>query len=881
MINHHKQQQDRRSVDIETGKRRRSRQQMLHTLPSWSSCESSSSSSDDDENTYNNVFSSSSNLSSVLDCYDQQIIEPPLQPTNGCATTMNHSQSYPTICPSNSSSSNSSCYSVASSPSMISLPNSIISSTSSKASTTTTTALEYYKIWGISISPRLYHILESIVKLFSSSSIRISLAILIYVGIPIIFFRTIFFASNLSDYAVTLWTFWDGMFSISSIAVAFGALFGACIYAEWVALRPSTTDLYSTNSPLSPSSILQSLSPSFCNNNSNNIMSSPDGSPFYNFDMSHNNNSSTITPNPKWLSKEGASRKFSDDFFDHAAFLINNNNGNGSSDSTDFTTTSYTETDLPEDVCPGNDRCIITATINSIHRYVHARRERMFHVIFHINLWFFLIMLGVIGPNALVWPSWYWHPFLWGRYSVYSPYSLAPAIQNVITDTESLNALTYHGGSRTNDKLPLNLTTDEWDTLSTGVLSSNNLDDIYYVGKGIHYAKERSGGIIITVLARNVIDYIDPFQLNVESLVPFFSNVAVVIFENDSDDGSREKFKAWRDQAQGYTVDLMECEGVIDCRLKKKHRDDVRQTAFDKSSAIGDMHKFRQHVVDYITTNPKYDDFSHMIVLDVDLGVSFSPLGILHSLGSKPNNPVASSGRQPFPTSFGTLITPYDINAFRPIETRQNQGLQAFHKSFCGIMSKGDRWRNECEALCPTKLIQIMLADRIGSNGDLYPVESAFNGAVLYPLNVVRSSHAKYDAGDDGQRCEHIGFNLSLKRPMFVNKKWVMNLSPGNPGGESGKRAKQTADRITFNPILAGTVFMLHLLPLAVFILAFMTLGLYVLHPIVLRLVWPVAGLFSKVVFAQSKVRQQQRRRKPFSGSALPESPRKGLRYDI
>ena len=43
--------------------------------------------------------------------------------------------------------------------------------------------------------------------------------------------------------------------------------------------------------------------------------------------------------------------------------------------------------------------------------------------------------------------------------------------------------------------------------------------------------------------------------------------VTVVVFENDSEDGSRAAFRAWAERAT-YKVDLMECEEAAECKLK-------------------------------------------------------------------------------------------------------------------------------------------------------------------------------------------------------------------------------------------------------------------------------------------------------------------------
>ena len=89
----------------------------------------------------------------------------------------------------------------------------------------------------------------------------------------------------------------------------------------------------------------------------------------------------------------------------------------------------------------------------------------------------------------------------------------------------------------------------------------------------------------------------------------------------------------------------------------------------------------------------------------------------------------------------------------------------------------------------------IQSANDVSSHHDQpYEVVSAFNGLTVYPLDLIRQrgSKARYDAGDDGQRCEHVGFHLSLGRNMFVNPKWSMNLKPSKPGGPTGLRAIKT-----------------------------------------------------------------------------------------
>ena len=43
-----------------------------------------------------------------------------------------------------------------------------------------------------------------------------------------------------------------------------------------------------------------------------------------------------------------------------------------------------------------------------------------------------------------------------------------------------------------------------------------------------------------------------------------------------------------------------------------------------------------------------------------------------------------------------------------------------------------------------------------------WPALSAYNGAALYPIKEIVRTGARYDAGGDGQRCEHVGFHLAI-----------------------------------------------------------------------------------------------------------------------
>jgi hypothetical protein len=461
---------------------------------------------------------------------------------------------------------------------------------------------------------------------------------------------------------------------------------------------------------------------------------------------------------------------------------------------------------------------------------------------------FFSLSVSITSQLQIIQPSWIWNPALWmGRYKVYLPSDLQPALQGLCLDGGISNSKISSIGDTQQDATspsasnaspadtPLCLSENSWNVLSAGALSSKNTEDVETVLNGLRYVKDQSGGIVINVMSRDTIDAIEPLRQNIEGLLPLFPKLSVLVFENDSVDGSREAFKKWGQEAKGYNVDVMECPETAGCKFGESHRYDATEaTDYFRSSAIGNMAKYRQRMVDYLVSNTKYDDYSHMIVIDLDLGISFSPLGILHSLGKMPDNPVASSGRQVWPGSFGTLVPPYDFSAFRPFVTEQNSHIVNLHNKFCALMPPGDRWRNQCDAVSPMQLMMILSHDRAASK-ELYRVESAFNGGSIYPIKLIRESHAQYDDGEDGQRCEHIGFNLSLKKPMYVNPKWDFHISPTKPGGPTGVRALKNIIRIVLTPQLSTMILFQNIGCMILLVFSVMSIGMHLIYPLCLK----------------------------------------------
>ena len=425
--------------------------------------------------------------------------------------------------------------------------------------------------------------------------------------------------------------------------------------------------------------------------------------------------------------------------------------------------------------------------------------------------------LQMVAPHLI------WNPFIWGRYRVYLPDGMSGILEGACLDGDVLGSDNPNSGnpnssdvveSSLRPNLPLCLSERAWNELSSGRLSSHDQNDVSTVERGLRYLRNESGGLVVNVLARDVVDSIPALKKNMDGIASLFpshdgtrrSGLSLVVFENDSTDGTREAFLKWSDEESGrpggprYTVDIMGCgPRSPDCKLGIVDRYDVPLTTLT-ASGVGRLGEFRQVLMEYVLGKEEYRDFSHMVVLDADLGVSISPLGLLHTLGLENGRiardyVVASSSVQVWPGTLGTITPPYDFSAFRPLKGESNRKVRDLHRRFCELMPAGDRWRNLCDASSPMQFFMIQWANDFVNHHDRpYEVTSAFNGLTMYPLRLIRErgEMARYDAGDDGQRCEHIGFNLSLRKTMYVNPKWKMNLRPDRPGGPSGLQATKT-----------------------------------------------------------------------------------------
>ncbi len=181
---------------------------------------------------------------------------------------------------------------------------------------------------------------------------------------------------------------------------------------------------------------------------------------------------------------------------------------------------------------------LLTVLYNGRLEVRTLRRERglMFKLCLVLGVGLVVTQYGQ-GYLVQAHPNWWWHPFmhLWGWKAVETD-ELAPALRGVCVE---------QGGS-------MCLSDRAWATLSGGALSPQRSEDVGAVGAGVRLAHGSS--LVVAALARDIFDSVPHFRKNVEALVPFFKSVEAVIFENDSNDGTREALLQWAASASGYQV---------------------------------------------------------------------------------------------------------------------------------------------------------------------------------------------------------------------------------------------------------------------------------------------------------------------------------------
>ena len=267
--------------------------------------------------------------------------------------------------------------------------------------------------------------------------------------------------------------------------------------------------------------------------------------------------------------------------------------------------------------------------------------------------------------------------------------------------------------------------------------------------------------MVFCILCRDMTEKVSLLQRRVTLTCRSFNDYAVVIFENDSEDNTRQLLKQWQSSDPQH-VHLLECPEAADCRLKQ-----LKMYTYGNLSAsrMRRMADFRNRYVNY--TKKNFSDFDYAIVLDGDTQGPWSVDGIAHTIGQREQpqwDVVAAMAQASFPGTFGTHMIMNDALAYVGDD---NAKLVAQD----GAMKKID--------------FALRVFDHSRRPGEpMYAVRSAFNGMAIYRLPA-------FFAGSYGtDECEHIGKHETMAAAgygrIFINP--ALLLYTGAQGAPINRR---------------------------------------------------------------------------------------------
>lgn len=248
-------------------------------------------------------------------------------------------------------------------------------------------------------------------------------------------------------------------------------------------------------------------------------------------------------------------------------------------------------------------------------------------------------------------------------------------------------------------------------------------------------ARMAQESVVICGLARNISDNFEKIKARIETTGSLFKNYTVLIFENDSHDGTRTLLEGWAQV--NARIKLLSIPGVKNGKLNLPHMHSYGATSLKR---IEKMTYFRNIYLDEVKKN--YRDYNYMLVVDMDIKGPWNDEGIAHSVAHDNWDAIASLGLLNRFGTAGKKLILYDVLAHIPhgehiqlqVDDSMIRSMSYAYNESISALSKGD---------------------------PLVRVRSAFGGMALYKIPSILK--AKYEP----IRCEHIGLHEQMARHGF------------------------------------------------------------------------------------------------------------------
>ena len=210
-----------------------------------------------------------------------------------------------------------------------------------------------------------------------------------------------------------------------------------------------------------------------------------------------------------------------------------------------------------------------------------------------------------------------------------------------------------------------------------------------------------------------------------------FKDYRVVLFENDSKDGTKKILKDW--QTSNSKVNVI-----------------TKDFANIKRPSLGFLATARNFYIDKVMNDPQYQDFDVVMVADMDMVYGWDIRGIADSFAKIDKwDAVCSNGIH---NLRGEM---YDLTAWRSKE---------FPYRVSSMQHCYDNFGSSCDRIY-----------KVGS--ELVPVDSCFGGMAFYKKRFING--CKYESID--KDCEHVPFHSCLKEKnhgqMYMNPSQIVRYA--------------------------------------------------------------------------------------------------------
>ena len=257
------------------------------------------------------------------------------------------------------------------------------------------------------------------------------------------------------------------------------------------------------------------------------------------------------------------------------------------------------------------------------------------------------------------------------------------------------------------------------------------------------YAKQKR--VVMAALVRDVADRIPEIKVKAERMGRLFKDYHILIVENDSSDGTREKLLEWAKVNPKVTI--LGCGYNVDkCSIPNAPKTEghhVDRTRIEK------MVKLRNVYLDEIKKNFRGWDYS--IFWDLDMVSSVYLDGVMNTMGwFSERNDIDG-------------VCAYGIYRWGP--------LTLFYDTFA-LQHKGEPFHIDMKTIHDVR--KGLWEAKYDLGEDLVEVDSCFSGFTIYKLESLIPNNVVYDMSPpNALDCEHTRLNMKLKGKKMLNPSMI------------------------------------------------------------------------------------------------------------